>query len=492
MVLVRLMTFRTKLIAGLAAAFASLLLVAALSYTNFVRNMEDRRWVIHTHLVLETLDSLQIHLTDAETGQRGYIITGEASYLEPYNNALGQIHDSFKDLRDLTADNATQQRSLDRLEPLIAAKLTELQDRIDVRRNEGLAPAVAAVQQGSGKLHMDQIRALVSGMKREEDRLLLQRSGELEASSRGIKVIIVIGDALGFLFLGGAGLVIVQEMRRRAIAEQEVRTLNKDLERRVAERTAELAERAKDLERSNMELQQFAYVASHDLQEPLRTIASFTQLLAKRYNDKLDDKAREFINFAVDGSKRMQTLINDLLAYSRVGTQGKPFAPTRCDAVLDRILKSLKSSIESSGAVITRDPLPVVMADEVQLAQLFQNLLTNAMKFRGADVPRIHISAVPDGTKWRFMVRDNGIGISTEHHDRIFVIFQRLHTKTQFPGTGIGLAISKKVAERHGGRIWVEPSPGGGSMFCFTIANGKTKNETEKEDYELRINASAD
>jgi len=209
-------------------------------------------------------------------------------------------------------------------------------------------------------------------------------------------------------------------------------------------------------------------------------------------NDKLDDKAREFINFAVDGSKRMQVLINDLLAYSRVGTQGKPFTPTRCDAVLDRILKNLKTGIESSGAVITREPLPVVMADEVQLAQLFQNLLTNAMKFRGADVPRIHISAAPDGSKWKVMVRDNGIGISPEHHDRIFVIFQRLHTKTQFPGTGIGLAISKKVAERHGGRIWIEPSPGGGTTFCFTIGDRATEFANEKEDYELRTSTSAD
>jgi len=301
----------------------------------------------------------------------------------------------------------------------------------------------------------------------------------------------VIGEALGFLFLAAAGFLIHQEMRRRASAEQEVWTLNRDLERRVAERTAELAERAKELERSNMELQQFAYVASHDLQEPLRTIASFTQLLAKRYSDKLDDKAREFINFAVDGSKRMQTLINDLLTYSRVGTQGNPFAATRCDAMLDRILKNLKVGIESSGAVITRDPLPVVIGDEGQLAQLFQNLLTNAMKFRGAGVPRIHISATPEGTKWKFMVRDNGIGISPEHQDRIFVIFQRLHTKTQYPGTGIGLAISKKVVERHGGRIWIEPTPGGGSTFCFTVAEGATSDANEKENYELRTSASA-
>jgi len=373
---------------------------------------------------------------------------------------------------------------------LLTAKLAELRHRIDVRKKEGLTAAVAAVREGSGKNFMDQIRALVTSMKQEEERLLVGRSSELEASSRRARWIIVIGEALGFLFLCVAGFIIQQEITRRARAEEEVRTLNKELERRVADRTAQLAERAKELERSNMELQQFAYVASHDLQEPLRTIASFTQLLAKRYHDKLDDKAREFINFAVDGSKRMQTLINDLLAFSRVGTQGKPFAATNCDAVLDRILKNLKIGIQNSGAVITRDPLPIVMGDEVQLAQLLQNLLTNAMKFRGADVPRIHISAAQGGMGWKIMVRDNGIGIAPEQGDRIFVIFQRLHTKTQYPGTGIGLAICKKVAERHGGRIWVEPSPGGGSTFCFTIFGGESAEIEERGQHELRTSAT--
>jgi len=337
------MTFRIKLTVGLALAFAILLLVAVLSYSSLVRSADDRRWVTHTRLVLEGLDALQLDLINAETGQRGYIITGEESYLQPYNHALPRILQDFRELRELTADNATQQRALDHIEPLLTAKLAELQHRIDIRKEQGLTAAAVAVAEGSGKILMDQIRALAASMKQEEERLLVGRSSEREASSRRARWIIVIGEALGFRVLCVAGFIIQQEITRRARAEEKVRTLNKDLERRVADRTAELAERAKELERSNMELQQFAYVASHDLQEPLRTIASFTQLLAKRYHDKLDDKAREFINFAVDGSKRMQTLINDLLAFSRVGTQGKPFAPTNCDAVLDRILKNLKN-----------------------------------------------------------------------------------------------------------------------------------------------------
>ena len=219
----------------------------------------------------------------------------------------------------------------------------------------------------------------------------------------------------------------------------------------------------------NAELQQFAYVASHDLQEPLRMVASFTQLLAKRYKDKLDTDAQEFINYAVDGATRMQTLISDLLTYARVGTQGKPLEPTDSEALFKRVLENLRIAIEESGASISHDPLPMVMGDPQQLGQLLQNLLTNAIKFRSEQPPQVKISAEVNGNEWEISFRDNGIGIAQEHADRIFIIFQRLHTKSEYAGTGIGLAICKKIVERHGGRIWVEPSPGGGSTFCFTI-----------------------
>src|SRR4029077_16452368 len=305
-------------------------------------------------------------------------------------------------------------------------------------------------------------RAQLSEMKQEEIRLLALRTEEAAKSSRNTRTVIVTGEVLAVAFLCLAGMVVAQEIGQRRRAEMEVRTLNTNLERRVADRTAELNERARDLARSNTELQQFAYVASHDLQEPLRMVASFTQLLAKRYKDKLDDDARDFINYAVDGATRMQTLISDLLTYARVGTQGKSLGPTDSEALFDRVLESLKFVIEESGAVISRGTLPVFMADPQQLGQLFQNLLTNAIKFRGKEPPRIKISAEANGSDWEISIGDNGIGISQEHADRIFIIFQRLHTKTEYPGTGIGLAICKKIVERHGGRIWFEPTPGGG------------------------------
>ena len=221
--------------------------------------------------------------------------------------------------------------------------------------------------------------------------------------------------------------------------------------------------------RSNEELEKFAYVASHDLQEPLRMVSSFVRLLEKRYKGKLDQDADDFINFAVDGSNRMHILITDLLAYSRVGRQAKELEETSCEVVLDHALSNLQLVIEQSSAVVTRDPLPVVTGDDSQLAQLFLNLIGNAVKFCKNRTPHIHVSAKRKRNQWVFSVRDNGIGIEPEYYERIFSIFQRLHGGQEYPGTGIGLAICRKVVERHGGKIWVESRPGSGSTFYFTI-----------------------
>lgn len=231
-----------------------------------------------------------------------------------------------------------------------------------------------------------------------------------------------------------------------------------------------LEKSADELKRSNAELEQFAYVASHDLQEPLRMVASYLQLLDRRYRDRLDDDAREFIDYAVDGAARMRTLISDLLAYSRVGTHGQPFERIDCEKLLTRVLANLLVALDESNATITHDELPKLVGDPVQIEQLLQNLVANAVKFRKKnESPTVHLSASRAGNQWIFSVRDNGIGIDAEHRDRIFVIFQRLHSWTEYPGTGIGLAICKRIVERHGGRMWIESQPGKGSTFFFTI-----------------------
>ena len=233
-----------------------------------------------------------------------------------------------------------------------------------------------------------------------------------------------------------------------------------------------LREAHEELKRSNAELEQFAYVASHDLQEPLRMVSSYTQLLLRRFGEKFDGDSREFMGYIVDGAARMKQLIEDLLAYSRVGTRGKEFREVSVEEVLRRAVSNLRTAIQESSAAVTWDALPTVLGDDTQLTQLFQNLIGNALKFRSASVPRIHVFVSQQsgaGAGVHFMVRDNGIGIEPQYFERIFMVFQRLHNKADYPGTGIGLAICKKVVERHGGRIWVESRPGEGSAFHFTL-----------------------
>jgi len=294
--------------------------------------------------------------------------------------------------------------------------------------------------------------------------------------------------------LGETILKLKQEILQRTNAEAALQLMNEELEIRVADRTEKLKtsmeslqeeiyrrkrteEQIKatlmELERSNKELEQFAYVASHDLQEPLRMVSSYTQLLAQRYENQLDDKAQKFMGYAVDGAVRMQRLINDLLAYSRVSTQGKTLGTIDSHAALGEALRNLATAIEETRAIVINDDLPTIRADATQLSQLFQNLIGNAIKFRGADLPRISISACDLGREWRFSVQDNGIGIETQYAEKVFAIFQRLHTRAEYPGTGIGLAICKRIVERHGGRIWFESEPGFGSTFFFTMPKRK-------------------
>jgi PAS domain S-box-containing protein len=256
-------------------------------------------------------------------------------------------------------------------------------------------------------------------------------------------------------------------LRRRGGVEGIVCVAQDNRDRKQMEETLRTA--AEDLRRSNADLSQFAYVASHDLQEPLRMVASYVQLLQKRYRGKLDADADEFIHYAVDGANRMQRLIQDLLQYARVDTRTQPTQIVETAKAFDQAVANLRAAIGESQAEVTRDPLPLVRGDATQLAQLLQNLIGNAIKFKGERTPRVHVSAKVEQQQWVFTVRDNGIGIEPRYFERIFAIFQRLHNREQYAGTGIGLAICKRIVERHGGRIWVESEPGAGTAFHFTI-----------------------
>jgi len=256
------------------------------------------------------------------------------------------------------------------------------------------------------------------------------------------------------------GLARLPEAVRRALQEKRLLRLRRQSEEDLARKVEELA-------RSNADLEQFAYVASHDLQEPLRMVAAYTQLLAERYRGKLDENADKFIGYASEGALRMQSLIQDLLAFSRVGRNGS--GRVDCNAVMGEVLVSLGSAIQESGAVVTHAALPEVWANRTQMAQVFQNLIGNAIKFRGKEPPAISVEAEKAGQQWLFSVSDNGIGIAPEYAENIFVVFQRLHARTEYPGNGIGLAICKKIVEHNGGKIWVEARADHGSVFKFTM-----------------------
>ena len=291
--------------------------------------------------------------------------------------------------------------------------------------------------------------------------------------------VILVSGALGELTAvecikrGAADYVLkdhlarLPESVRRAIREKKLREDHRQSQEELA--------------RSNRDLEQFAYVASHDLQEPLRMVATYTQLLAERYQGKLDAEADKYIHYAVDGALRMQKLVQDLLAFSRVGRQGGARASTDCNAVLQAALQNLEAAIRESGACVEHDQLPVVIADRSQLVQVFQNLIGNAIKFRGSEPPLIRVGAKAQAKEWVFSVADNGIGIAAEHTESVFVIFRRLHARAEYPGNGIGLSICKKIIEQHGGRIWVESEVGRGSIFQFTLPNTATKRGGQTE-----------
>jgi signal transduction histidine kinase len=254
----------------------------------------------------------------------------------------------------------------------------------------------------------------------------------------------------------------------------ELQDYQEHLEELVERRTSELRQSNEEIEQSNIELQQFAYIASHDLQTPLRSISGFAQLLRSEYEGKLDDEADDWIRRVVDGAERMQTLIRDLLAYSRVESRSQPFQQVDIALVFDDAVAQLEASISDAEAEVTRGDLPKIMGDHSQLVQLLQNLIGNGVKYHGDEPPCVHISAERNGVQWTFSVRDNGIGIEAKHYEKVFDIFRRLHTQQEYPGTGIGLAVCRRVVHRHGGKLWVESEPGQGSTFYFSIPDSET------------------
>ncbi|CAM5288854.1 Adaptive-response sensory-kinase SasA [Streptomyces avidinii] len=444
---------------------------------------------------------LESALLNQETGIRGYGLTGTAEFLEPYRQGLAEGDAYTAQLRELLRDDRAG------LEDMRA-----VQDAMEVWQ-ERIARPMAASPAGSpsllagerateGKAAFDTLRTALSTqqerLRAERDRAREDLMATMALRNWLFFTIAAVIVLLATLVFEGLRRGITTPLEQlgvdaRAIANgdfdhpivptgpADLRRLSGEIDfmrRRLVRELAfteearqRLDAQAADLQRSNAELEQFAYVASHDLQEPLRKVSSFTQLLRRRYGGQLDAKADQYIDYAVDGANRMQTLINDLLDFSRVGRVHHDHQSVDLDKVLARCLSSLEVSIEESGATVTSDPLPTIAADPTQMGMLWQNVIGNAVKFRRpGQAPEIHVAAAREGDLWRFTVTDNGIGIAPEYVDKVFVIFQRLHTKDTYSGSGIGLAMCKKIVEFQGGTIAVDPDYRDGARITFTLA----------------------
>lgn len=439
-------------------------------------------------------------LVNQETGIRGYGLSGRPDFLQPYAQGVTAERTSLRELRPLVGDDPRAAGDLADVERLAGTWQERIARPISAASPEE-AMKLSAQRAAEGKSAFDSLRRAMARQQAHLQSVRAASARELRASETlrnwmfaVIAVVIVSVAVLVFeglrrgvtgplTRLGSDAREVAQGSFDRSLAgtgPADLRQLASDVEsmrRRLVEELQfseaarhQMDEQAEDLRRSNAELEQFAYVASHDLQEPLRKVSSFTQLLQRRYGGQLDAKADQYIAFAVDGANRMQTLINDLLAFSRVGRVHNDHQTVDLNAVMATALDNLSVAVEEAGAEITHDPLPTVVGDAAQLGMLWQNLLSNAVKFRSPDrLPRIHFGAVSDGGVCEFSVTDNGIGIASEFQERVFVLFQRLHTKDAYPGTGIGLAMCKKVVEFHGGTIGIDADYKLGTRVVFTL-----------------------
>jgi signal transduction histidine kinase len=464
------MTFSSKAIA--ASALLILVGIATLSFWSEVRNEGDRQWVIHTLLVVEKLQTIRIDITQAETGQRGYMLTGQNRHLQLYRAGVDQVREDMKELPDLIKDNPEEREGIKRLDPLIAARLAELSAGIDVRTRSGLLAGVDAVTQGNdGELWMELIAAQIAGMRRTEAQLLSRRLATAAASTRKIKAVIFYGNTLAILILLVKGFVIHSETTRRNQAEQSLKQANERLERR----TSELSE-------TNTELESFAYSVAHDLRAPLRHIAGYSGVLTQDYGSQIDADGRRCIEKIAESAQRMGRLVDDLLSLSKIGLQELSIETTPLNSLLREALKDLESESCPREIEWRIGELFSAECDPGLMKQVFVNLLSNAVKYTGKrDHAVIEVGQMMQRGKRVVFVRDNGAGFEMQYVDKLFGVFQRLHKARDFEGTGVGLAIVQRIIGKHGGRIWAEAKLDQGATFFFTLGSPEIRPSREPE-----------
>ena len=512
-----LKTLSRRLVRSFGAMLLVLLALLGFALWNFHRLGQADGWKAHTYQVLLESQRLKEDLFLMDNGVRGFIVNGKPADLQTLETGKRGFRAHLNELQSLVEENPRQVQRLTeattRKDAYLEIAATILAERLP---SDTLEQALIKTSHTSvaRRAALDAARATLDEFENNEKDLLAGRINEQNRWQRLTETTLWVGSAFAILLTAFLSSVCVRAVRESssayarlresndqlACAISQLQTAKEGLEVEVGQRRdaeEKLRRAVGELKRSNTELEQFAYVASHDLQEPLRAVAGCVQVLKRRYEGKLDERADQFIGHAVDGAQRMQNLILDLLAYSRVGTKGKAFAEVSLDRVVDGALQNLSASVKESAAHIERAPLPSLRGDGGQLEQVFQNLISNAIKFRGDFSPQIKIGCVPaqdeaHGNGWKFFVSDEGPGIEPQYFERIFVMFQRLHTRAEYPGTGIGLAIVKKIIERHGGHIHVESEVGRGTTFWFFLPQNPPEDTTDIGESEAFVEQEAD
>jgi signal transduction histidine kinase len=462
----------TNISKGIAASALIILLgIGALSFRSTIRDEKDRDWVTHTQLVIEELQAILVDINRVETSQRGYILTGEERYAKPVESALAQVHQEIKEFRELTADNPRQKEAIERLEPLIAARIAGLLERMEIRRRGGLAAGARAVATGdNGEDLMNEIRGQIGAMRGTEDQLLGGRQRAAAASARKMKVVIVVGNIVAILILFGAGLAIHGEAVRRNLAELGLKQINEHLERR----TSELSE-------ANAEMESFSYSVAHDLRAPLRQISGYAGALIQDHGPSLDAEAQRYLEKVQEGARKMGQLVDDLLSLSRIGRQELVVQVTALDSLLRQVVDELEPECSGREVEWRIGDLFNAECDAGLMKQVFVNLLSNAVKYtRKREAALIEVGQMRQNGSRVIFIRDNGVGFEMEYVGKLFGVFQRLHKAQDFEGTGVGLAIVQRIIRKHGGRIWAEAKLNEGATFFFTLGSPQTGNPTNQ------------
>ncbi len=452
----------------------------ALSYRSIGIMSENNQAVTNNLQILSSLKDLRINLSRAESQKRGYLITEDEMYLGSFNNNIFKINEIIHNLSQSPTSIEQQKDRFQDLYQQVNASTTEMQKTVSLIEAGDQAGAVNRIKTDIGMALMQNINNIIDNMEADETLALYNNRRLADKNRKFILIALVATNAIGLLLSLAIFIALSRNAKKIALLYEDVEKANSELEAKVEERTYALQVFSEELQRSNRELEEFAFVASHDLQEPLRKIRAFGDRLLQKHKDEMGERGADYVSRMYNASERMSLLIDDLLSFSRVTTRQKPFEPVDLNKVIDQATSDLEYAIEDSQARITSDNLPTIDADASQLGQVFMNLLSNSIKFRQADIaPKISITCDEDDAyridpeddrDWiRITYTDNGIGFDPQYTDKIFNLFQRLHGRDEYTGTGIGLALCRKIVERHGGRISAESSPGAGTRFYIVL-----------------------